>query len=386
MSETHNAFGPTPSIGALDRVRVLELDGIGPGPFCGMLLADMGADVVRLERVDGPPASPGGVPPEFDIANRNKRSIAADLKSPAGLQTVLKLVERADMLIDPFRPGVTERLGLGPEECHARNPRLVYGRITGWGQDGPLAQEAGHDINYVALSGALGSICSRGGVPVIPLNLVGDYGGGALYLAFGLLCALHESKRSGRGQVVDAAMTEGAASLMSLFYGLRAAGTWLASPGQNLIDGGAPYYNVYETSDGSYVSVGALEPKFYAALLRCLGIDPASLPPQTDPGGWPATKARFADIFRTRTRAEWVAVMAGQDACFAPVLSLDEAPDHPHNHARGTFQRMSGVVQPGPAPRLSRTPGSLRACAPRRGEHQADILRDWTLPSTSAAG
>ena len=380
MSKTGDTSGPVLSTGALDGVRVLEFDGIGPGPFCGMLLADMGADVVRLERAGGPATGQAGMQPRFDITNRNKRSMIADLKSPTGIETALQLVERADILIDPFRPGVTERLRLGPEDCHARNPRLVYGRMTGWGQDGPLAQEAGHDINYIALSGALGSICSPGGVPIIPLNLVGDYGGGALYLAFGLLCALRECQRSGRGQVVDAAMTDGAASLMSVFYGLRAAGDWLGSPGENLIDGGAPYYNVYETADGLYVSVGALEPKFYAALLRCLGIDPDSLPPQNDPAGWPATKTRFAGIFRTRSRAEWITIMAGQDACFAPVLRLDEAPDHPHNHARGTFQRIGGVVQPCPAPRLSRTPGTLRTSAPARGQHQAEVLRDWAIP------
>ncbi len=384
MSETDRTSGPVASPGPLDGARVLELDGIGPGPFCGMLLADMGADVVRLERAGGSMTSPAGIQSQFDITNRNKRSMIVDLKSPAGVETALQLVERADILIDPFRPGVTERLGLGPEDCNARNPRLVYGRMTGWGQDGPLAQEAGHDINYIALSGALGSICSADGAPVIPLNLVGDYGGGALYLAFGLLCALHESKHSGRGQVVDAAMTDGAASLMSVFYGLRAAGNWPGSPGENLIDGGAPYYNVYETADGGYVSVGALEPKFYAALLRCLSIDPGSLPPQTDPSGWRATKARFAETFRTRTRAEWIAAMVNQDACFAPVLRLDEAPDHPHNHARGTFQTLDGVVQPGPAPRLSRTPGTLRTSAPGRGQHQADILRDWLGPVGSA--
>lgn len=363
--------------GALHDVRVLELAGIGPGPFCGMLLADMGADVVRAERAEWSGLGTGDTPPAFDITNRNKRSIAVDLKTRAGVDTVLQLAERADILIDPFRPGVAERLGLGPAECHARNPRLVYGRMTGWGQDGPLAARAGHDINYIALSGALGSIGAQGSPPVVPLNLVGDYGGGALYLAFGLLCALHEARRSGQGQVVDAAMTDGAASLMSIFYGMRQMGGWAGGRGENMLDGGAPYYRTYETEDGKYVAIGAIEPKFYRELLDCLELDPASLPPQDDRSQWAAMGETFARIFRGRPRADWVAIFEGRDACFAPVLSLDEAPDHPHNRSRNTFQSVEGVTHPAPAPRLSRTPGSLRVRAPHRGEHSEDVLRDW---------
>ncbi len=371
--------------GPLRDVRVLELAGIGPGPFCGMLLADMGADVVRAERAEWAGLGTGDLSPRFDVTNRNKRSIALDFKSPQDVRIVLSLAERADILIDPFRPGVTERLGLGPADCQARNPRLVYGRMTGWGQDGPLAARAGHDLNYIALSGALGSIGDRDGTPAIPLNLVGDYGGGALYLAFGLLAALHESRRSGQGQVVDAAMTDGAASLMSIFYGLRQAGAWPGARGDNMLDGGAPYYQVYETADGQYVSVGAIEARFYAELLAGLGLDPATLPQQNDRSQWPAMRARFAAIFRARSRAEWVETLQHRDCCFAPVLSLDEAPHHPHNVARGTFQTLDGVVQPGPAPRFSRTPGALRRHAPERGEDGEAILRDWGLTPEQGA-
>ena len=350
-----------------------------------MLLADMGADVVRVERADWPGLGLLDIPPAHDIANRNKRSIAVDLKSPGGVQLVLRMVERADILVDPFRPGVAERLGLGPAECHARNRRLVYGRMTGWGQDGPLAPRAGHDLNYIALSGALGAMGPPGGPPAIPLNLVGDYGGGALYLAFGLLCAVHESKASGLGQVVDAAMVDGAASLMSIFYGLRQMGGWPGAPGANALDGGAHYYQAYRTLDGEHVAIGAIEPKFYAELLACLGLDPAELPAQGDRSQWPAMRERFAAIFRTRTRADWTEALEGKDACFAPVLSMEEAPAHPHNRARGTFQAVDGVVQPGPAPRLSRTPGTLRHPAPARGEHGEAILRDWDVAPGPAA-
>lgn len=359
-------------------VRVLELGGIGPGPFCGMLLADMGADVVRAERGEWSGLGMADTAPEYDLTNRNKRSIAVDLKTGDGIATVLRLAAAADILIDPFRPGVTERLGLGPADCHAVNPRLVYGRMTGWGQDGPLAPRAGHDLNYIALSGALHAMGTAAG-PAIPLNLVGDYGGGALYLAFGLLCALHEAQRSGQGQVVDAAMTDGAASLMTIFYAMRQSGGWPGSRGENVLDGGAPFYQVYATADREYISIAAIEPKFYRELLQRLEIDPDTLPPQFDRGQWPAMRDRFAALFRTRTRAEWCALLEQHDVCFAPVLSLDEAPRHAHNLARGTFQDLAGVLQPGPAPRLSRTPGRLHRHAPARGQDGDEILQDWGL-------
>jgi alpha-methylacyl-CoA racemase len=361
--------------GPLSGIRVLELAGIGPGPFCAMMLADMGADVLRVDR---PEPVDLGLPLEskFDVIARGRRSIALDLKHTGAIEIALALVEKADVLIEGFRPGVTERLGLGPDACLARNPRLVYGRVTGWGQDGPLAQAAGHDINYIAIAGALHAI-GPAQRPAPPLNLVGDYGGGAMYLAFGIVCALCERHSSGRGQVIDTAMSEGAASLMSIFYGRMAAGLWHDKRGVNILDGGAPWYNVYETADGKYVAVGAIEGRFYAELMQRLGLDTPSLPDQYDRTRWPELRANLARIFQQKTRDEWCEALAGHDVCIAPVLSIAEAPSHPHNRARGAFFECDGVIQPGPAPRFSRTPGRVERGAPRRGEGGAAALADW---------
>jgi alpha-methylacyl-CoA racemase len=370
--------------GPLSGVKVLELAGIGPGPFCGMMLADMGADILRVDRLDpadlGLPLEPG-----FDIMARGRRSIGLDLKRPEAIEIVLALVEKADALIEGFRPGVTERLGLSPDACLARNPRLVYGRVTGWGQDGPLAQAAGHDINYIALSGALHAIGRRGEAPVPPLNLVGDYAGGAMYLAFGIACALVERHSSGCGQVIDAAMSEGAASMMSIFYARLAAGSWRDERGVNAIDGGAPWYGVYETADGKYISIGAIEGRFYARLVERLRLDAASLPGRHDKARWPELRARLRDAFKQKTRDEWCESLAGHDVCFAPVLSLAEAPAHPHNRARGTFMERDGVIQPAPAPRFSRTPGSVERSAPRCGEGGNAALADWGFDAKKIA-
>ena len=371
--------------GPLTGVKVLEIAGIGPGPFCGMLLADMGADVLRVDRLQ---ASDLGllVEPKYDIMPRGRRSIALDLKQPESIQTVLTLAARADALIEGFRPGVTERLGLGPDACLARNPRLVYGRITGWGQDGPLAQAAGHDINYIALTGALHAIGRKGEAPVPPLNLVGDFGGGGMYLAFGIACALFEARASGKGQVIDAAMTEGAASLMAMFFGRMAAGHWRDERGVNVLDTGAPWYNVYETADGKHVAIGSIEGRFYAELLARLGLDPKTLPGQHERKRWPELHAAFTAAFETRTRDEWCRQMEGTDVCFAPVLSLAEAPQHAHNRARGAFAEIDGVVQPAPTPRFSRTPGAIARGAPRRGEGGAQALADWGFGKTEIEG
>ncbi|MBE0612700.1 MAG: CoA transferase [Burkholderiales bacterium] len=371
--------------GPLSGVKVLEIAGIGPGPFCGMLLADMGADVLRVDRTKendlGLP-----VPPEYDIMSRGRRSIALDLKQPDSIQTVLALAARADALIEGFRPGVTERLGLGPDACFARNPRLVYGRITGWGQDGPLAQAAGHDINYIALSGALHAIGHKDGPPVPPLNLVGDFGGGGMVLAFGIACALFEARASGKGQVIDAAMSEGAAGLMAMFYGRMAAGQWRDERGVNVLDTGAPWYGTYETADGKYVAIGSIEGRFYAELLQRLGLDPAALPGQHERTRWPELRAAFSAAFRSRTRDEWCREMEGTDVCFAPVLSLAEAPQHAHNRARGAFVDIAGVTQPAPSPRYSRTPGAIVRSAPRRGEGGAQALADWGFNQSEIEG
>jgi alpha-methylacyl-CoA racemase len=355
--------------GPLQGLRVVEMAGIGPGPFCAMLFADLGADVVRIAREDG-------VADPCDVTGRSRRTLTLDLQAEGAAATALALLERADVLIEGYRPGVMERLGLGPEACHARNPRLVYGRMTGWGQTGPLAAAAGHDINYIALSGALHAIGRPGDAPVPPLNYVGDYGGGAMLLAVGLLSALHEAQRSGFGQVVDAAMTDGAALLSSAFYGLKAGGGWNNHRGENLLDGGAHFYDTYACADGRYVAVGALEPKFYAILCERCGVDDASfLHGQMDRTRWPLMKLRLADVFRTRTRDEWCALLEGTDACFAPVLDWDEAPAHPHNVARQTFCTLDGVLQPAPAPRFSRTPaGPPRSARP---VDAASVLRGW---------
>jgi len=342
--------------GPLKGLKVVEMAGIGPGPFCAMMLADMGAHVVRVER---PPSV--GMPAmdsKFDITLRGRASVVADLKSSEAIAAVLDLIADADVLLEGYRPGVMERLGLGPDVCLERNPRLVYGRMTGWGQYGPLAKAAGHDINYIALTGALNAIGRPHEPPAPPLNFVGDYGGGALMLAFGVMCAVHETRSSGKGQVIDAAMTDGAALLAGPFYGLYAAGAWSNQRGENHLDGGAHFYDAYACADGKYVSIGAIEPHFYADLLRRCGVDDAQFSEQNDTTGWSILKVRMADLFRTKTRAEWCAILEGSDACFAPVLDWNEAPQHPHNVARETFISVDGVVQPSPAPRFSRTPAA----------------------------
>jgi alpha-methylacyl-CoA racemase len=360
--------------GPLSGVKVLEIAGIGPGPFCGMLLADLGADVVRVERPGG-----GGlqlVPRSADLLNRGKRSIAVDLSQPGGAETVLSLVERADLLFEGFRPGVAERLGIGPEPCLARRPQLVYGRMTGWGQDGPLASTAGHDITYIATTGVLHAIGQADGPPQIPLNLVGDFAGGSMYLLVGLLAALDEARRSGHGQVVDAAIVDGAAHLMTMIYNVYASGVWSDERGTNLGDGGTPFYGVYPTAEGEHMAVGALEPQFYAEFLRLLGLpdDPAG---QYDRDAWPTLAADIGTAFAARTQREWVEIFADSDACVAPVLGLADAPQHPHLAARGTFVVRDGVTQPAPAPRFSRTPAVVDgpSCVP--GQHTDEVLADW---------
>jgi alpha-methylacyl-CoA racemase len=360
-------------MGPLAGLRIIEIAGIGPGPYCAMLLADMGAEVLRIER----PAKLAGSDARFDLLSRGRRCIAVDLKQPAGVEIVLRLIERADGLTEGFRPGVMERLGLGPDVCLARNPRLVYGRMTGFGQSGPLAQAAGHDINYIALAGALAPIGRRGAAPTPPLNLVGDFGGGGLLLAFGMTCALLERARSGKGQVVDAAMVDGAAALMTVFHGAQQSGWWSEQRGTNLLDTGSHFYDAYETADGEYVSIGAIEPQFYAELLKRIGVDAESLPAQLDRSRWPEGKEKLARLFKTRTRAEWCALLEGSDACFAPVLSMSEARRHPHNVARGAFVEVSGVEQPRPAPRFSRTDSEIQRPPARVGEHTDEALRDW---------
>ncbi len=363
-------------MGPLQGVKILEIAGIGPGPFCAMMLSDMGADVLRIDRAD---RVRGDSHASFDLLNRGRRSAGVNLKSPAGVALVLSLVERADGLLEGFRPGVMEKLGLGPDVCLARNPRLVYGRMTGWGQSGPMAHAAGHDINYIALAGALEPIGRRGEAPVPPLNLVGDFGGGGLLLAFGVVCALLERQSSGRGQVVDAAMVDGAAALMTMFHGFRQGGMWQDTRGTNLLDTGAPFYDVYECADGRYVSVGAIEPQFWAQLLELTGLDAEDLPGQMDQPQWPAMKERVRAVFRRKTRQEWCRILEGSDACFAPVLSMTEAPQHPHNRERGTFVEVAGFLQPAPAPRFSRTPAEIQGPAPQPGQHTDEALAAWGI-------
>lgn len=362
--------------GPLAGVKIVELGGIGPGPFCCMLLADMGAEVIRIDR---PPGHDGGAPIDarFELLNRSRRSAMMDLKKPEAIAAVLRLVGQADAIIEGFRPGVTERLGLGPEACLAVNSRLVYGRMTGWGQTGPMAQVPGHDINYISLSGVLNAVGRAGEAPAIPLNLAGDFGGGSLYLALGIVSAILEARTSGRGQVVDAAMVDGSASLMTLIYGFRAAGYWSDERGTNRLDSGAPWYNVYETRDGKYVSMAANEGRFYRDALAVMGLQDAPLTEQHDRNGWGAMQAQFAAVFRTRTRDEWAALAAGTESCITPVLSMAEAPLHPHLKARGTFVEIEGVAQPAPAPRFSRTPASIQSPPARPGQHTRDVLRDW---------
>ncbi|MGW0823425.1 CaiB/BaiF CoA transferase family protein [Streptomyces sp. NPDC002845] len=366
----------TPAHGPLTGVRVVELAGIGPGPFAAMLLADLGADVVRVDR-------PGGtglaVNPEYDVTNRNKRSVIVDLKSPDGAHRVLDLVERADILVEGYRPGVAERLGVGPETCHARNPRLVYGRMTGWGQDGPLAHRAGHDIAYIAVTGTLGLIGRPDEPPAVPANLLGDYAGGSLYLVVGVLAALHHARATGAGQVVDGAIVDGAAHLAAMIHGMLAAGRWQDRRGANLLDGGCPFYGTYETADGQYMAVGALEQQFYGEFVELLGLKDEA-PARKDLARWGELREKVAARFKTRTRAEWTAVFEGSDACVAPVLSLREAPRHPHLAARGTFTDFGGITQPAPTPRFSTTHTSVRTGPAQPGADTADIARDWDIP------
>ncbi|MEV5643092.1 CaiB/BaiF CoA-transferase family protein [Streptomyces flaveolus] len=368
----------TPGDGPLSGVRVVELAAIGPGPFAAMLLADLGADVVRVDRPGGPGLA---IDPARDVTNRNKRSVIVDLKSPDGPARVLDLAERADVLIEGYRPGVAERLGVGPESCHARNPRLVYGRMTGWGQDGPLAQRAGHDIGYIALTGTLGMIGAPDGPPAVPANLLGDYAGGSLYLVVGILAALQHARATGTGQVVDAAIVDGAAHLSAMIHGMLGAGAWQDRRGSNLFDGGAPFYGTYETADGQYMAVGALEPRFYAEFMERLGI-PGEAPAREDMARWGELREAIAARFKARTRDEWTALFTDSDACVAPVLSLREAPHHPHLAARGTFTDHAGITQPAPAPRFSATPTAVRTGPARPGADAEAVARDWDLPRT----
>jgi len=363
-------------MGPLEGVRILEVAGIGPGPFAGMMLSDMGAEVVRIDRAD---RVRGGDPenPPKDILARGRRSVAVDLKNPEGIATVLAMIEKADVIIEGFRPGVMERLGLGPEICLARNPALVFGRMTGWGQEGPMAKAAGHDINYIALTGALHAIGRRDAAPTPPLNLVGDFGGGGMLLAYGVVCALLETARSGKGQVVDAAMVDGASALMGMIYAMKAMGVWQPDRGTNMLDTGAHFYDVYATKDSKYVSIGSIEPQFYALLLEHIGLAGEELPAQMDRGKWAELKVRVAEIFKTRTRDEWTEIMEGTDICYAPVLDLDEAPNHPHIKHRKTFVEAAGVVQPAPAPRFSRTAPELVRPPSFEGQHTAEVLADF---------
>lgn len=369
-----------PSGGPLQGVHVVEIAGLGPGPFCGMMLADMGATVLRIDR-PGPlnPGNPSS--PEFDLMNRGRSSVAVDLKQPAGVELVLRLAERADVFFEGFRPRVAERLGIGPDVCLSRNPRLVYGRITGFGQHGPYAPRAGHDVNYIGLAGALGAMGPADVPPVPPLNVVGDFGGGGMFLAFGIVCALLEVSGSGRGQVVDAAIVDGTSAMMTMFHGLYAQRAWSPDRGRNLLDGGAHFYGAYACADGQHISVGAIEPQFYSAFLQRLGLadDEEFVRGYRDPTAWPALRSRLVELFRSRTRAQWVALFEGVDACVAPVLSLAEVTTHPHNGARDAFVNIDGVVQPAPAPRFSRTPPQVASPPPRPGQHSRAALRSWRL-------
>ncbi len=372
-------------MGPLKGIRVLEFAGIGPGPFAAMMLSDMGADVLRLDRAGSVSDGTAGAEPPGELLNRGRRSVGLDLKSPAGVETALRLVERADALVEGFRPGVMERLGLGPDVCLARNPRLVYGRMTGWGQQGPMAHAAGHDINYIALAGSLAPLGRKGEKPTTPLNLVGDFGGGGMLLAFGVACALVERAGSGKGQVVDAAMVDGSAILMTMIHGMRQMGFWRDARGENMLDTGAHFYDTFETADGKYVSIGAIEPQFYAELLEKTGLAGEELPRQMDRDQWPAMKERLEKVFKTRTRAQWCEIMEGSDVCFAPVLEMSEAPDHPHIQARSTFVELAGKIHPAPAPRFSRTEPAIQRPPAHPGQHTDEALADWGLPADEIA-
>ena len=361
-------------MGPLKGIKIIEMAGIGPGPFCGMVLADLGAEVIRVDR-----ASAKGTGSRQEASNRGKKSIAVDLKSKEGVEIVLKLVQEADAIFEGFRPGVMERLGLGPEECMELNESLVYGRMTGWGQDGPLANAAGHDINYISLSGALAAIGRPGSPPVPPLNLIGDFGGGGMLLALGLVSALLESKQSGKGQVVDAAMTDGSALLMTMIYTMQSSGFWKDSMGSNMLDGGAHFYDTYECSDGKFISLGSIEPQFYKLLCDLAGFDNNLSSDQMSRDGWPEKKKAVKEIILTKTREEWCQIMEGTDVCFAPVLNMEEAPNHPHNKARHTFIELEGVTQPAPAPRFSRTQPKVQSSPSLVGEHTDEILESLNL-------
>jgi alpha-methylacyl-CoA racemase len=375
-------------MGPLEGVRIVELAGIGPGPFCAMLLSDMGAEVIRVDRaanVGNDDSRVGGPPGEeyrFNLLARGRKNIAVDLKNKEGVAAVLRLIDRADALIEGFRPGVMERLGLGPDVCLTRNKRLVYGRMTGWGQTGPIAHVAGHDINYIALSGALSTIGEAGGPPVPPLNLVGDFGGGALYLAIGVLAGILSARATGTGQVVDCSMVEGSASLMTMMYAALASGAWVEKRGHNRTDGGAHYYHVYETKDGEHVAIGSIEPQFYALLLQHTGLTAEDVPVQTDRSTWPDMQKRMAAIFKEKTRDEWVAIMQDTDICFAPVLKMSEAIEHEHNRSRDSFPVIDGIPQPGPSPRFSGTPTQVQRPPQRIGENTDEILREWGFSAT----
>lgn len=369
--------------GPLQGVKVIEIAGIGPGPYAAMMLADMGAEVVRVDRA-------AAVTGDFsrdnlEILNRGRRSIGVNLKDPGGVETVMRLVDQADALIEGFRPGVAERLNIGPDACLARNPKLVYGRMTGWGQSGPMAQASGHDINYIALAGALGHLGRAGEKPTPPINLVADFGGGGMLMAFGIACALIESARSGKGQVIDAAMVDGSASLMTMTWGLRALGVW-GERGTNVLDSGAPFYDTYETADAAFISIGSLEPQFYAELVERLGlVDDVDLARQMDPTAWPEMRERLTTLFKTKTRDEWCELLEGTDVCFAPVLTMDETIGHPHIQARETIVNEFGLDQPAPAPRFSRTPGEIQGPPAWPGQHTDEVLGEWGFAADEIA-
>jgi alpha-methylacyl-CoA racemase len=360
-------------MGPLKGIKILEVGGIGPGPFCGMMLSDMGADIIRIERKGGLSLTE----PKYDILTRNRKSISLNLRNPDGVAAFLRMVEQVDALQEGFRPGVMEKLGIGPDVCLKRNPKLVYGRMTGWGQDGPFSKAAGHDINYIALSGALHAIGRKGQKPVPPLNLVGDFGGGGMFLAFGMVCALLEAQKSKNGQVVDAAMIDGSASLMAIIYGLHAAGLWSNKPGTNLLDSGAHFYDTYETADGKFVAIGSIEPQFYDLLLQLAKIDDPDFKNQLDFNQWPQLKEKLAAVFITKTRDQWCEIMEGSDVCFAPVLSMTEAPSHPQNEQRKNFTQIDGVLQPAPAPRFSRSKPEIKNPPPKPGQDTVAVLEDF---------